>query len=98
MPLCWAHGGAALDETADSPQYAKSNFDNDGTIAALQWVYGVYVRDGSAPQLALTNTGVENQNLLLSGEIAMMSGHPTTYAVAVRTAPEIAEKLGYTLM
>ncbi len=98
MPLCWAHGGAALDETADSPQYMKSGFDNDGTIAALQWVYDVFVRDNSAPQSALTNTGVENQNLLLSGEIAMMSGHPTTYALAVRTVPEIAEKLGYTMM
>jgi len=98
MPLCWAHGGAALDETSENPQYAKSQFDNAGTIAALQWVYDVFVRDGSAPQSALTNTGVENQSLLLSGEIAMMSGHPTTYAVALRTAPQVAEKLGYTLM
>ena len=98
MPLCWAHGGGALDEAGDNPQYAKSNFDNEGTIAALQWVYDVFVRDGSAPQSALTNTGVENQSLLLSGEIAMMSGHPTTYAVALRQAPEVAGKLGYTLM
>jgi multiple sugar transport system substrate-binding protein len=82
MSLTWAHGGASLDETADSPQYQKSNFDNEGNIAAFQWVYDVFVRDQSAPQSAFTNTGVENQNLLLSGEIAMMSGHPTTYALA----------------
>ncbi len=98
MPLCWAHGGAALDETDDNPKYEKSNFDNAGNIAALQWVYDVFIRDQSAPQSALTNTGVENQNLLLSGEIAMMSGHPTTYALALRTVPEVAAKLGYTLM
>jgi multiple sugar transport system substrate-binding protein len=98
MPLCWAHGGASLDETADSPQYQKSGFDNEGNIAALQWVYDVFVRDQSAPQSAFTNTGVENQNLLLSGDIAMMSGHPTTYALAKKTAPDVAEKLGYTLM
>ena len=98
MPLCWAYGGAALDETADSPKNDKSNFDNDGTIAALQWVYDVFVRDQSAPASAFTNTGVENQNLLLSGEIAMMSGHPTTYAQAKKTAPDVAAQLGYTLM
>ncbi|MDQ6601401.1 MAG: extracellular solute-binding protein [Chloroflexota bacterium] len=98
MPLCWAHGGAALDETADSPKNDKSNFDNEGTIAALQWIYDVFVRDQSAPASAFTNTGVENQNLLLSGEIAMMSGHPTTYALAKKTAPDVAAKLGYTLM
>ena len=98
MPLCWAYGGAALDETDDNPKYEKSNFDSAGTIAALQWIYDLFVRDQSAPQSAFTNTGVENQNLLLSGEIAMMSGHPTTYALAKRTAPEVAAKLGYTLM
>ncbi len=98
MPLCWSYGGAALDETADSPKHDKSNFDNDGTIAALQWVYDVFVRDQSAPASAFTNTGVENQNLLLSSEIAMMSGHPTTYAQAKKTAPDVAAQLGYTLM
>jgi multiple sugar transport system substrate-binding protein len=98
MPLCWAYGGAALDETADSPKNDKSNFDNPGTIAALQWVYDLFVRDQSAPASAFTNTGVENQNLLLSGDIAMMSGHPTTYALAKKTAPDVAAKLGYTLM
>jgi multiple sugar transport system substrate-binding protein len=98
MPLCWAHGGAALDETADSPKNDKSNFDNTGTIAALQWVYDVFVRDQSAPASAFTNTGTENQNLLLSGEIGMMSGHPSTYAQAKKTAPDVAAKLGYTLM
>lgn len=98
MPLTWAYGGAALDETADAPKYDKSGFDSPGNIAALQWVYDVFVRDQSAPASAFTNTGVENQNLLLSGEIAMMSGHPTTYALAKKTAPDVAAKLGYTLM
>ncbi len=98
MPLCWAHGGAALDETAETPKGDKSGFDNEGTIAALQWIYDVFVRDQSAPQSALTNTGVENQNLLLSGEIAMMSGHPSSYSFIRIKAPEVANKLGYTLM
>ncbi len=95
MPLCWAHGGSALDETADNPTYQKSGFDNAGTIAALQWIYDVFVRDQSSPASALTNTGTENQNLLLSSEIAMMSGHPSTYTFIKSKAPDIAASLGY---
>jgi len=95
MPLCWAHGGAALDETAETPTLQKSGFDNAGTIAALQWIYDVFVRDQSAPASALTNTGTENQNLLLSSEIAMMSGHPSTYTFIKAKAPDIAASLGY---
>jgi len=98
MPLCWAHGGAALDETADAPMLQKSGFDSPGNIAALQWIYDVFVRDNSAPQSALTNTGLENQNLLLSGEIAMMSGHPSSYTFIRAKAPDVAATLGYTLM
>jgi len=98
MPLCWAHGGAALDETADAPTLQKSGFDSPGNIAALQWISDVFVRDNSAPQSALTNTGLENQNLLLSGEIAMMSGHPSSYTYIRSKAPDVAATLGYTMM
>ncbi len=98
MPLCWAHGGAALDETADAPTLQKSGFDSPGNIAALQWISDVFVGDNSAPQSALTNTGLENQNLLLSGEIAMMSGHPSSYTYIRSKAPDVAATLGYTMM
>lgn len=98
MPLSWAYGGAALDETADNPTYQKSNFDNEGNIAALQWVYDVFVRDQSAPQSALSNTQIENRDLFISGEVAMMIDHPTAYSYALSKSPGIAAKMNYVLM
>ncbi len=98
MPLSWAYGGSALDETADVPMLQKSGFDNEGNIAALQWVYDVFVRDGSAPMSALTNTQIENRDLFISGEVAMMIDHPSGYAVIKNKAPDVAEKMNYVLM
>ncbi len=98
MPLCWAYGGAALDETADVPKYEKSGFDNDGTIAALQWMYDVYVRDQAAPASAINNTQIENRDLFISGEVAMMIDHPSAYTIVKGKAPDVAEKMNYVLM
>jgi len=97
FPLLWAHGGAALDETADAPKYEKSSFDNEGTAAALQWIQDVYV-NGWAPQSSLTNTQIEIRDLFVSGEVAMMIDHPVAYQINKTKAPDVAEKMGYTLM
>ncbi len=98
MPLCWAYGGGALDETADVPTYQKSQLDSEGTIAALQWISDVYVRDQSAPQSTLTNTQIENRDLFVSGEIAMMIDHPSAYQLVKAKSPDLAEKMNYVLM
>ncbi len=97
FPLLWAYGGAALDETADAPKYEKSSFDNEGTAAALQWLQDVFV-NGWAPQSSLTNTQIEVRDLFTSGEVAMMIDHPVAYQINKTKAPDIAEKMGYTLM
>ena len=97
MPLTWAYGGSSLDETADTPIYDKSNFDNAGNIAALQWVYDVY-SNGWAPQSSLTNTQVEILDLFTSGEVAMMIDKPSAYAIIKNKAPDVAEKIRFSLM
>ena len=53
--------------------------NNEGGIAALQTYYDMYVRDQSVPTSALTNTQIENQDLFIAGEIAMMISHPSEY-------------------
>lgn len=97
MPLCWAYGGAALDETADNPTYQKSQFDGTGNIQALQWMQEVY-QNGWAPQSTLTNTQTEVQDLFISGEVAMMIAHPSAYTSVKNKAPDVAEKMNYVLM
>jgi multiple sugar transport system substrate-binding protein len=97
MPLCWAYGGAALDETADNPTYQKSQFDSAGNIQALQWMLDVY-SSGAAPQSSLTNTQTEVRDLFTSGEVAMMIDHPVAYAAALPKTPDVAAKMNYVLM
>jgi multiple sugar transport system substrate-binding protein len=97
MPLCWAYGGAALDETADNPQYQKSGFDSEGNIAALQWIADVY-NNGWAPQSSLTNTQTEVRDLFVSGEVAMMIGSPGEYSAILPKSPDVAAKMNYVLM
>jgi len=98
MPLTWAYGGAALDETSDNPTNQKSGFDSDGNIAALQWVYDVFVRDQSAPASTLNNTQIEIRDLFISGEVAMMIDHPVAYTYIMSKVPAVAEKMNYVLM
>lgn len=80
MPLLWAYGSGALDEAEAEPKYEASMINNEGGIAALQAVYDMYVRDQSVPTSALTNTQVENQDLFLAGQLAMVISHPSEYA------------------
>lgn len=98
MPLCWAHGGAALDETADSPTYQKSSFDSDGNIAALQWIYDVFVRDQSAPASSINNTNVEVTSLFQSEEVAMLIGLPGSFTTVRNAVPSVAPKINFALM
>ena len=79
MPMLWAYGSGALDEAEANPTYETSMINNEGGIAALQAMYDMYVRDQSVPTSALTNTQVENQDLFITGQIAMMISHPSEY-------------------
>jgi multiple sugar transport system substrate-binding protein len=69
----------------------------------------MYVRDQSVPTSALTNTQVENQDLFISEQIAMVIAHPQEYAVmtdklAKATGPdkalaqEVVDNMVYGLM
>ena len=86
MPTLWAFGGSALDETADAPTYDTVGLNSPGSIAALQAVYDMYVRDQSVPVSALTNTQAENQAPFIAGQLAMMIAHPSEYAKMVDLA------------
>jgi multiple sugar transport system substrate-binding protein len=86
MPTLWAYGGGALDEASPSPAYKTVELNNDGSKAALQAVYDMYVRDQSVPASALTNTQNENQNPFIAGQLAMMIAHPAEYAKMVDLA------------
>ncbi len=97
MPLSWAYGGAALDETADNPTYQKSGFDSEGNIAALQWVSDIY-NGGLAPQSSLTNSQTEVRALFVSSQVAMMIGSPGEYAAIKLVAPDVADQMNYVLM
>ena len=88
MPLLWAHGSGALDEAEPNPTYEASMINNEGGIAALQAMYDMYVTDRSVPTSALTNTQVENQDLYIAGEIAMMISHPSEYVAMQGRAAE----------
>ena len=80
MPQLWAYGGGALDETAPEPTYDTIELNNEGSKAALQAAYDMYVRDKSVPTSALTNTQAENQGPFIAGQLAMMIAHPAEYA------------------
>ncbi|CAA9524927.1 MAG: ABC transporter, substrate-binding protein (cluster 1, maltose/g3p/polyamine/iron) [uncultured Thermomicrobiales bacterium] len=88
MPLLWAHGSGALDEAEPNPTYEASMINNEGGVAALQAMYDMYVTDRSVPTSALTNTQVENQDLYIAGEIAMMISHPSEYVAMQGRAAE----------
>ena len=79
MPMLWAYGSGALDEAEPEPRYESSMINNEGGIAALQAMYDMYVRDQSVPTSALTNTQTENQDLFITGQVAMMIAHPSEY-------------------
>src|SRR5258708_4948543 len=83
MPHGWACGGGALDEAEDHPQYKTITINNEGTKAALQACYDMYVRDKSAPRSALTNTQTENQDPFVARQLGMMISHPSEYAVMI---------------
>ena len=80
MPQLWAYGGGALDETSAEPAYETVELNNEGSKAALQAAYDMYVRDQSVPTSALTNTQAENQAPFIAGQLAMMIAHPAEYA------------------
>jgi multiple sugar transport system substrate-binding protein len=80
MPALWAYGGGALDEAEDNPTYQKVYVNNDGSKAALQAHYDMYVRDKSVPVSALTNTQTENADPYIAGRLAMVISHPSEYA------------------
>jgi multiple sugar transport system substrate-binding protein len=80
MPQLWAYGGGALDEASEAPGYQDVWIDNEGSVAALQAAYDMYVRDQSVPTSALTNTQAENQGPFIAGQLAMMIAHPSEYA------------------
>lgn len=80
MPCAWAYGGGALDEAADNPTYKEVWINNEGTNAAVQAYYDMYVRDKSVPTSALTNTQTENQAPFIAGQLGMMISHPSEYA------------------
>lgn len=80
MPQMWAYGGGALDEAEAEPTYQTVYANNEGSIAALQASYDMYVRDKSVPVSALTNTNNENADPFIAGQLAMMISHPSEYA------------------
>jgi multiple sugar transport system substrate-binding protein len=86
MPVVWAHGGGALDEAEPHPTYDKVLIDSEGTQAALQTYYDMYVRDQSVPTSALTNTQTENQDPFIAGQLAMVISHPSEYAAMIDRA------------
>lgn len=100
MPMLWAYGGGALDEAEDNPTYDEVYINNDGSKAALQAAYDMYVRDKSVPTSALTNTQNENQAPFIAGQLGMMIAHPSEYAKMVDLAgqatgadKEVADKV-----
>ena len=80
MPTIWAFGGGALDEASEAPSYGTVMLNSEGTKAALQAAYDMYVRDKSVPVSALTNSQAENQAPFIAGQLAMMIAHPSEYA------------------
>ncbi len=110
MPLLWAHGGSALDEADAAPTYATTKINTPEAVQALQLMYDMYVTDRSVPTSALTNTQVENQDLFLTEQIAMMISHPSEYValqskLATLTNPEeqqraqrVVDNMTYTLI
>jgi multiple sugar transport system substrate-binding protein len=80
MPAAWAYGDGALDEASEDPTYDTVMVNSEGTIAAVQAYYDMYVRDKSVPTSALTNTQTENQAPFIAGQLAMVISHPSEYA------------------
>ena len=66
--------------------YKTITINNEGSKAALQASYDMYVRDKSVPSSALTNTQTENQAPFIAGQLGMMITHPSEYAVMLDKA------------
>ncbi len=109
MPVMWAYGGGALDEAEPNPTYQEIYVDKEGSQAALQTYYDMYVRDKSVPVGALTNTQTENRDPFVAGQLAMMISHPSEYAAIVdaaskatgedkKIADQVVENMAYGLI
>ena len=109
MPVAWAYGGGALDEAETNPEYEEVMISNNGTQAALQTYYDMYVQDESVPVSALTNTNAENRDPFIAGQLAMMISHPSEYAAMIdqaanatgddkALAEEVVENMAYGLI
>jgi multiple sugar transport system substrate-binding protein len=81
MPMVWAYGSGGLDEAESAPTMKVTQINNEGGVAALQNYYDMYVRDKSVPTSALTAIQSDNQDLFISGQLAMMISHPSEYVV-----------------
>ena len=88
MPKLWAYGGGSLDEAADTPAYQEVWLNNEGSRAALQAAYDMYVRDRSVPTAALTNSQADNQSPFIAGRLGMMIAHPSEYVRMLDLAGE----------
>jgi multiple sugar transport system substrate-binding protein len=97
MPVLWAYGGSALDETEDNPTYKEIRINSPESRAAMQVYYDLYVRDQSVPRSSLDNTQTENRELFLSEQVAMMISHPVEYSVIADTRPEMTSDVQYVL-
>jgi multiple sugar transport system substrate-binding protein len=86
MPMAWAYGGGALDEIEPDPRYQSVYIHTEGTQAALQDCYDMYVRDRSVPVSALTNTNNENMDPFTASNLAMMISHPSSYTALIARA------------
>ena len=51
----------------------------------------MYVTDKSVPTSALTNTQTENQDLFISGQLAMVIAHPSEYATMQNKLAAVTE-------
>uniref|UniRef100_A0A831WZC0 Extracellular solute-binding protein n=2 Tax=Thermorudis TaxID=1649508 RepID=A0A831WZC0_9BACT len=109
MPIVWAYGGGAFDEAEESPTYQSTLINNEGSIAALEIYYNLFVRDQSVPASALTNTNAENTDLFFAGQLGMYIGHPSEFAVMVdrankatgadkERALQLLDNIGYALL
>jgi len=92
MPMLWAYGSGAMDEAEAAPKLDTAWVNNEGGVAALQNLYDMYVTDKSVPTSALTNTQVENQDLFIAGELAMVIAHPSEYVTMQNKLAAVTEE------
>ena len=92
MPMLWAYGSGAMDEAEADPKLDTAWVNNEGGVAALQNLYDMYVTDKSVPTSALTNTQIENQDLFIAGELAMVIAHPSEYVTMQNKLAAVTEE------